>query len=138
MMTNPTYQPPKGRSYTWLCVVGAVGSWLFTVGPSVQRARAAGSDWPALVPGPRFVFLDRLTRTPGKPIAQVLQEMKGYTVWEGNLESGPPQKTALRTFPANFTGTLSFANNHDPDYVHGYYWIAFKSGIATEAGIFDD
>ena len=114
-MTTPTYQPPKGRSYTWLCVVGAVGVWLGTVGPSVQRARAAGSDWPALLPGPRFVFLDRLTRAKGKPIA-----------------------TTSRAFPANFTGTLRFANNSDPDYVEGYYGIVFKNGIATEVGIFDD
>lgn len=138
MKTNPTYQPPKGRSYTWLFVVGAVGVWLGTIGPSVQRARAAGSDWPALLPGPRFIFLDRLTRAQGKPIAQVLQELDGYTVWEGPAESGAPKNRPQHSFPANFTGTLRFANDDDPDYVEGYYGIVFKNGVATEVGIFDD
>ena len=71
-------------------------------------------------------------------VHQVLQELDGYTVWEGPAESGAPKNRPQHSFPANFTGTLRFANDDDPDYVEGYYGIVFKNGVATEVGIFDD
>ena len=114
--------------------------WFLVVGPSCYRARRAGSDWPEFLPNARFHFLDRLTSAPGKPIATVLKEMAGYTVWEGAAQLSPPPGVRRSSFPANFTGTLSFANDHDSpsDYVVGYYCIFFTNGIATGVYIFDD
>jgi hypothetical protein len=140
-MAAPTYQPPRHisiRSYLLRFSAVLVTLWLILIGPSCFRARQAGSDWPEFLPTTRFWFLQRLTGAKGKPITQVLQEMKGYTVWTGILSVTPPPGTPTHRFAADFTGTLSFANDRDAGFMPGYYCVHFDKGIATGVSIFDD